>query len=103
MFTGKRPTDDRFGDGLSLHRYAKTALSSHVIDILDPSLQQDEEEAIYTTDNDRSITLHEKAKQCWTLIIRIGVACSQELPQERMNIKDVNMNLQLIRDTFFKH
>ncbi|KAI3470869.1 hypothetical protein Pfo_027532 [Paulownia fortunei] len=103
MFTGRRPTDDLFKDGLSLHKYAKTALSNHVIDIVDPTLlllKKDEEEA---TDTSSSVILQEKVKRCLVLIIRIGVACSQGLPQERMNIKDANMNLQLIRDTLLEN
>ena len=38
MFTGKRPTDDMFKDGLNLHDFVKTALPDQVIDILDPNL-----------------------------------------------------------------
>ncbi|KAA8539595.1 hypothetical protein F0562_026287 [Nyssa sinensis] len=45
MFTGKRPTDEMFSDGLSLHNYVKMALPERVEVIADPILiQQGEEE-----------------------------------------------------------
>ncbi|XP_050113948.1 probable LRR receptor-like serine/threonine-protein kinase At3g47570 [Malus sylvestris] len=33
MFTGKRPTGDMFGDGISIHQFTAMALPDHVIDI----------------------------------------------------------------------
>ncbi|KAK4436524.1 putative receptor-like protein kinase [Sesamum alatum] len=103
MFTGKRPTDELFRDGLSLHEYAKTALSlNHVTDIVDPTLLLLKTDGGgEATDSNRIIIEQEKVKPCLASIIRIGVACSQGLPQERMNIKEANSNVQLIRDTFF--
>ncbi|KAA8538460.1 hypothetical protein F0562_027994 [Nyssa sinensis] len=45
MFTGKRPTDEMFSDGLNLHNYVKMALPERVEVIADPILiQQGEEE-----------------------------------------------------------
>ena len=44
MFTGKRPTDVMFQDGLNLHVFAKTALTGQVEKIIDPFLVQEVEE-----------------------------------------------------------
>ncbi|KAI5325555.1 hypothetical protein L3X38_034629 [Prunus dulcis] len=38
MFTGKRPTDDMFTEGLSIHQFAAMAMPDHAMDIIDPSL-----------------------------------------------------------------
>ncbi|GKA59731.1 kinase-like domain-containing protein, partial [Tanacetum coccineum] len=35
VMTGKKPTDDMFNDGLSLHKFAYMALLAHVIDVID--------------------------------------------------------------------
>ncbi|KAK3043764.1 hypothetical protein RJ639_001960 [Escallonia herrerae] len=43
---------------------------------------------------------YEKINECLTSILRIGIACSMELPRERMNISDVTIELHSIRDTF---
>lgn len=38
MFTGKRPTDNMFVDGLNLHNFVKEALPQGVKEIADPRL-----------------------------------------------------------------
>ena len=38
MFTGKRPTDNIFQDGLNLHDFVNAALPEGIIDIIDPTL-----------------------------------------------------------------
>jgi hypothetical protein len=38
MFTGKRPTDDMFQDGLNLHNYVEKALPGRVTEVVDPML-----------------------------------------------------------------
>ncbi|XP_073155820.1 LRR receptor-like serine/threonine-protein kinase EFR [Henckelia pumila] len=104
LFTGKRPTDSAFNNGVNLHSFAKTAFPDRVEDILDPAIGRtsagkDDEER-NTTDYD---TTAAKAKvdqelECMVSIIRIGVACSLESPSQRMDIADAVKELQLIRD-----
>nr|TKS00434.1 hypothetical protein D5086_0000182980 [Populus alba] len=38
MFTGKRPVDGMFKDGLNLHSYAKMALPDRIVEVVDPLL-----------------------------------------------------------------
>uniref|UniRef100_A0A2N9HWK5 non-specific serine/threonine protein kinase n=1 Tax=Fagus sylvatica TaxID=28930 RepID=A0A2N9HWK5_FAGSY len=38
MFTGRRPTDDMFKDGLNLHDFVKMALPKRLIEIVNPML-----------------------------------------------------------------
>ncbi|XP_022715019.1 probable LRR receptor-like serine/threonine-protein kinase At3g47570 [Durio zibethinus] len=77
VLTGKRPTDDMFRDGLNLHKLVKMSLPDKVEEIVDPTLVLGEAAAaapkIYT---------HE----CLISILRIGEACSEELPRDRMEI-----------------
>ncbi|KAK9081949.1 hypothetical protein Syun_030931 [Stephania yunnanensis] len=82
MFTGKRPIDEEFEDGLDLHHMKK---------------KKEEEEA---NDDHRDIhvnnseiqrsTRHEsgKTEECITSIIKVGVDCSMPSASERMGIKD---------------
>ncbi|KAK2993771.1 hypothetical protein RJ640_018061 [Escallonia rubra] len=101
IFTGKRPTDDMFVNGLNLHNFAKVAVPDRVTEISDPVLFQNEEEE--ETSRSHQVSTHkkyEKINQCLTSILRIGIACSMELPRERMNISDVTIELHSIRDTF---
>ena len=38
MFTGRRPTDDMFKDGLNLHNFVKMSLPKRLIQVVDPML-----------------------------------------------------------------
>ncbi|XP_028117118.1 putative receptor-like protein kinase At3g47110 [Camellia sinensis] len=93
MFTGKRPTDEMFKDGLSLHSFVKEALPGSVLEILDPILFQTEGE------EEESFIMSEKTMEWLSMILEIGVKCSSELPGERTNINDVAAKLHFIKDT----
>ncbi|RWR78018.1 LRR.XII-like protein [Cinnamomum micranthum f. kanehirae] len=99
MFIGKRPTDEMFKDGLSLHELAKMAIPSRVTEIVDPHLLLEERSANLNNANN---SYYERAKiqECLVSIVRIGVACSMESPGERMEMIDVVKKLQALRDMF---
>ncbi|KAG2729809.1 hypothetical protein I3760_01G266700, partial [Carya illinoinensis] len=95
MFTKKRPTDNMFQGNLSLHGFVKAALPQAVVEIADPILFQETGEQ--TSDNAQQIinTRRNKIKECLVLIFGVGVACSYEHPEERMNIRDAVNKLHL--------
>ncbi|XP_039009976.1 probable LRR receptor-like serine/threonine-protein kinase At3g47570 [Hibiscus syriacus] len=95
MFTGKRPTDKRFKEGLSLHRYVKESLPEQVIEITDRTLLQ--ERVGRGTLNGNSLR-NDKHLQCLNSIFEIGLTCSSEQPSERINMSDVVIKLCSIRD-----
>ena len=97
IFTGKRPIDNIFQDGLNLHDFVKSALPRQVIDIMDPLLLSWKSEEGEATMID--ITCNEGQngspiiQDCLIVILEIGVACSVELPSERKNIGAVIIEL----------
>ncbi|XP_025014368.2 probable LRR receptor-like serine/threonine-protein kinase At3g47570 [Ricinus communis] len=91
MFTGKRPTNDMFKEGLNLHKFAKSALPDGVAEILDPVLLQESGEI-----DSRSIRT-KKIMDCLISIVDIGVSCSAELPGDRVCTSDVALKLSSIR------
>ncbi|PSR85128.1 LRR receptor-like serine/threonine-protein kinase precursor [Actinidia chinensis var. chinensis] len=97
MFTGKRPTDGMFEDGLNLHKLAKMALSENVTDIVDQK-QLEEEKGKRT--NSRTPMTIEKNHECLFRILRIGIACSEESPRDRMTIVDASRELFLIKTSY---
>ncbi|XP_010257102.1 PREDICTED: putative receptor-like protein kinase At3g47110 [Nelumbo nucifera] len=106
MFTGKRPTAEIFKDGLNLHNYCKMALSERVMEIADPLLllygeeiEQNGEKETATNNEYLSGSGH-KMQECLIFVIRIGVACSAELPRERMDMNEVTREMNSIRNTF---
>ncbi|XP_043694414.1 probable LRR receptor-like serine/threonine-protein kinase At3g47570 [Telopea speciosissima] len=105
MFTGKRPTDHMFTDDLNLHTFAKTALSVHVMQILDPTflLREEQREEIDEVATNRIKGPNHRTDQlqdCITSIIEIAVQCSMESPRERMGMNDVMRRLHLIKGKF---
>lgn len=88
MFTGKRPTNDMFKDGLSLHNYAKTALPDGVMNIVDPFLLS-ERQLLHTC--------RERVQDSLRTILEMGVKCSVDSPRARMEMKDVVAQLELVR------
>ncbi|XP_057485462.1 probable LRR receptor-like serine/threonine-protein kinase At3g47570 isoform X2 [Actinidia eriantha] len=98
MFTGKRPTDGMFKDGLNLHKLANMALSENVIEIVD---QKQLEEEKGTRTNSRTPMTIEKNHECLFLILKIGIACSEESPRDRMTIVDASRELFLIKTSYW--
>ncbi|KAF3449526.1 hypothetical protein FNV43_RR10255 [Rhamnella rubrinervis] len=96
MFTGKRPTDDMFNDGFSLHKFASTAFPDRVEEILFATILVLRDEGNSKVMNYQ--TQNQRVKECLISIVRIGVACSIEEPRDRMNITDVVAELNHITD-----
>ncbi|TYI07960.1 hypothetical protein ES332_A10G263100v1 [Gossypium tomentosum] len=93
MLTGKRPTNERFKEGLSLHNF-----------IIDPILLQESVREGTIAD----ITLNEnnlgndEYLQCLNSIFKIGLTCSAKSPSERMDMSDVVTKLCSIRDKLLR-
>ncbi|XP_077225756.1 LRR receptor-like serine/threonine-protein kinase EFR [Tasmannia lanceolata] len=100
IFTGKRPTDDMFKDGLSLHKFVKMSLPDRVMEILDPLilLEDDEERATNIAENYNDKI--RRLQECLVSLVRIGVVCSAESPRERMEMADVVKEMCSIRNIY---
>ncbi|PWA95598.1 protein kinase-like domain-containing protein [Artemisia annua] len=88
VMTGKRPTDDMFKEGLSLHKFAYMALPDHVIDVID-------DDAIVLQSTEANA---KKVEECLVATIKIGVSCSVDSPPQRMKIEIVVNELRRILD-----
>ncbi|TYH51880.1 hypothetical protein ES332_D10G311400v1 [Gossypium tomentosum] len=95
MFTGKRPIDERFREGLSLHNFVKAALPERIIEITDPNLVQ--ERVRRGTPNVNNFG-NDWYLQCLNSLFEIGLACSAESPNERIDMSDVATKLCSIKD-----
>ena len=123
MFTGRKPTDEMFRDNFNLHNFVKTELPERLVQIVDSALlprEEEEEEETSSSREDRRdyhfnngeteieieegnishISAHQQ--KCLVSVLEIGVACSKESPNERMNIGDVSRELQHIRKAYLE-
>ncbi|CAN6581477.1 unnamed protein product [Malus baccata var. baccata] len=112
MFTGKRPTDDMFKDGLSIYQLAAMALPDHVKDVVDPSLLIDLEadgdvndDIIQERVTPKRNYRPDKAKKLEELLValmQIGLNCCAISPRERMLMDVVVGKMSAIRDSYLK-
>ncbi|XP_058006827.1 probable LRR receptor-like serine/threonine-protein kinase At3g47570 [Hevea brasiliensis] len=92
MFTGKKPTNDIFKEGLNLHNFVRAALPDRMPEIVDPFLLRE----IVKWENGGAGGC--RVRKSLVSILEIGVACSAELPHERRNISNVVAELQSIKN-----
>ncbi|KAJ9160286.1 hypothetical protein P3X46_025700 [Hevea brasiliensis] len=119
IFTGRRPTDEVFTDGLNLHNFVRSKLPGQVMQVLDPKLiatgevgakeivegkegddgQTEIEENNFDVENLKSPGSN---MQIVVSVLKIGLACSAEQPGDRMNMRDVTRKLNIITEAFFR-
>lgn len=89
-FTRKKPTDEMFAGEMNLKRWVKESLPHAVIKVADANLLQREDE-------------HFAAKQeCILSMMKLAMDCSEEAPEERVNMRDVITTLKKIKMNFLK-
>jgi serine/threonine protein kinase len=94
MVTGKRPTDDMFGHGLSLRKYVEMSLiNNRMMDIIDAQLANE-------IGNGSASTGDPKGGRAETLIslLKLGILCSKEMPANRISTKDIIRELHAIKN-----
>ncbi|XP_050143820.1 probable LRR receptor-like serine/threonine-protein kinase At3g47570 isoform X2 [Malus sylvestris] len=96
MFTGRRPTDDMFKDGLSIHQFTAMAMPDHAMDIVDPLLLVECEDA----NVDGSPIQARRLVECSVSVMQIGLSCSATSPSKRMLMDAVVNKLKTIRDSY---
>ncbi|KAH7840197.1 hypothetical protein Vadar_014008 [Vaccinium darrowii] len=95
MLIGKRPADEFFTNGKSLHEFCRVALPERVMEIVDSSMLLEE-----PIGAENESVKQAKIRESLLSLLRIGIACSSESPGERMNIKDVIVGLLTIKEVF---
>ena len=119
MFTGRRPTDEMFKDSFNLHNFVRMALPERLVQIVDPNISTREVDETETEEDNHDNYDHkdpevEEGKnhienlhqmnanmhKCLFSVFKIGLACSLELPQERMNMENVTRELHDIKNAF---
>ncbi|TVU32318.1 hypothetical protein EJB05_24043, partial [Eragrostis curvula] len=100
IFTGKRPTDSSFVDGLNLHGYVQLALQDQqVASVVDQRLLpvQDQESEGRTSS---SSSTTEMILTCITSVLQIGIMCSKEVPTDRLLIGEALRELHGVKDKY---
>ncbi|KAL2553484.1 Leucine-rich repeat protein kinase family protein [Forsythia ovata] len=99
IFTGKRPTDKLFQENLNLHHFVKMALPERAMEILDNSALCEEVTGKAKTWHEgwRNLTIEQQ--ECLICVLQIAVACSADLPQDRMTMCQADREFSMIIDS----
>ncbi|CAN0892453.1 Probable LRR receptor-like serine/threonine-protein kinase At3g47570 [Linum grandiflorum] len=77
LYTGKRPTNEIFRDGLSLHNVVMGAvLEKRTLEVVDPILLNE-------------LLPRKEQEELMSSILQIGIACSSDIPEERISMNEV--------------
>ncbi|KAB2614564.1 LRR receptor-like serine/threonine-protein kinase [Pyrus ussuriensis x Pyrus communis] len=93
IFTRKRSTNDMFQGTSNLYSFVKAALPEQVEEVLDPVLVQESNHPNEGRARNRVLIIESLIS-----VLEIGVACSAELPRERLNICDAVAHMCRIRN-----
>lgn len=99
LFTGKRPTDEIFSEGLNIRNFAMEALSGQLEEIIDPVILEVGQQMDQTSSHHGArASTSNRVEGCLISILRVGLTCSSEQPKERMDIGDAVAELNLIKN-----
>lgn len=87
MFTNTRPTSDAFEGHKNLQDFINSAIPDRVMEVVDQFMHE-------------GLNIEDKYRACIASVLSIGVACSRELPRDRMSMAEVVNELNKIRNVF---
>ncbi|KAG4161278.1 hypothetical protein ERO13_D01G044700v2 [Gossypium hirsutum] len=89
-FTRKKPTDDIFGEEMSLKRWVKESLPSSLVDVVDSELLNTREREGLA------------AKDCILSILQLALECLAEVAEERIDMEEVVARLKKIKTMYLR-
>ncbi|PSS31465.1 Receptor-like protein kinase [Actinidia chinensis var. chinensis] len=98
LFTGKRPTHENFTADLSLRKWVQMAFPANIEQVLDPDLVPNKDIHCH---GGMCIAI-EAQGNCLKEIFGVGLSCTVDSPDGRINMIEVHCKLKSIRDTLFK-
>ncbi|XP_062198143.1 probable LRR receptor-like serine/threonine-protein kinase At3g47570 [Phragmites australis] len=98
MLTGKRPTDELFNHGLSLHKFVGNAFPHKIAEILDPNIIQNSGDEGVNNESDHATV---GMLSCILQLVKLGLSCSVETPKDRPKMQDVYAEVNAIKQAFF--
>ncbi|CAN1187539.1 Probable LRR receptor-like serine/threonine-protein kinase At3g47570 [Linum perenne] len=98
LFTGRRPTEETFKEGLDLHNMVRSALSNQqTMEVVDPVLLNELLHHRPRTYRNHNEETRKSPEELVRSILEIGVACSSNNPENRINMSEVVSRLTGIR------
>ncbi|XVF78254.1 hypothetical protein PTKIN_Ptkin14bG0116100 [Pterospermum kingtungense] len=89
-FTRKKPTDEVFSGEMSIKYWVKQSLHSALTEVVDLNLLNNAERSYSAT------------RDCASTILQLALECSEEIPEERIDMKQAVAKLKKIKIKFLK-
>eukprot|EP00253_Pinus_taeda_P011215 PITA_11215 len=89
MLTRKRPTNNMFIGDLNMHKWVSLAFPNKVKEVIDNNLFSAQDGAGFEEDN-----IH----NCLLSLLRVGLLCSKDSPDERPTMRDVVIVLENLKE-----
>ncbi|CAN6381312.1 unnamed protein product [Urochloa humidicola] len=94
MFTGRRPTDDTFKDGMSIVSFVDESFPDHILEMVDAQLLEEIDD--FESLKESTVT----AMGCVRSVLRVGLSCTCQSPSERMSTRELPMKLQALKESY---
>lgn len=98
MVTGKKPTDKIFMEGMSIVNFVQKHFPDQIMQILDVSLQEDDDDLYKATET----TSEEMMHQCLLMMLEMGLVCTRQSPKERPGMQEVARKLHKTRVAYLE-
>lgn len=94
--TGKKPTDEMFAENSSLRQWVNDVFPDSILKVVDSNLLNSEglEEGQSSL---LEVEYPSMKYQCQSSLMELGLACSKELPKERISMKDAEVRLKRMK------
>ncbi|KAJ1266541.1 hypothetical protein BS78_08G159700 [Paspalum vaginatum] len=101
MLTGKRPTDEIFTNGLSLHKFVENAFPQNIGEVIDPCIIPSFEHGYMDNNLDPGTNATAGGVgNCILHLVKVGLSCSVETPKDRPTMQDVYGEVIRIKEAF---
>ncbi|XP_062219650.1 putative receptor-like protein kinase At3g47110 isoform X2 [Phragmites australis] len=97
MIIGKRPTDSMFEDELTMVSYVERNFPDKLLHIIDVHLREECKGFIQA-----AVESKNEAHRCLLSLVQVALSCTHLSPRERMNMREVAINLHSIRRSYVR-
>nr|CAB3446663.1 unnamed protein product [Digitaria exilis] len=100
VFTRKRPTNPQFLGEISLRRWVLDAFPNRIAEVIDPYLLQERADGLVDDISTSSNATFNKIDSCVVSIVELGLLCSSESPDRRIQMDEVVNRLKKIKSDY---
>lgn len=95
MMTGRRPTDPMFKDGLSIVNFVDGNFPHEIFHVVDTHLTEE----CKNFSKERNLS-ENTAHQCVVSVLQLALSCTNPIPSERMNMKEIASRMHVIQTSY---